>query len=355
LKMRFNRKRTAALLTLALVAILSQIPTVIGHGRLMEPPARGTAWRYGFNTPKDYTDNEENCGGFAAQWNEENNGKCGVCGDRWDGVRENETPGKYATGTIVANYKSGQDINVKIRITSNHKGWVEFRLCENNDINKDKDQKCFDEHLLLFKATGKTRQPLGEGNKNFTYKVSLPQGVACSQCILQWHYNAGNSWGVDPVTKEGCIGCGPQETFWGCSDIAISSDNGGGGSGGEVGGNPVSGTTTTIASEPTQSTTSTTITTKTTTNSKPAGSACKAVGPWKGQLSIDNWCKEHCAIGYCPASHCTCKNGADPTTEKPPSPICKAAGPWKGQLSIDNWCKDHCAIGYCPASHCSCS
>ena len=40
-------------------------PGVQGHGRLMEPPSRGSMWRVGFNTPKDYNDNQLNCGGFA--------------------------------------------------------------------------------------------------------------------------------------------------------------------------------------------------------------------------------------------------------------------------------------------------
>ena len=35
--------------------------------------------------------------------------------------------------------------------------------------------------------------------------------------------NAGNSWGVGDNGK-GCVGCGPQEQFYGCSDIAIGND-----------------------------------------------------------------------------------------------------------------------------------
>jgi hypothetical protein len=30
-----------------------------------------------------------------------------------------------------------------------------------------------------------------------------------------------NSWNKDIKTGKGCIGCGPQETFYGCSDISI--------------------------------------------------------------------------------------------------------------------------------------
>ena len=53
------------------------------------------------------------------------------------------------------------------------------------------------------------------GNYNGFYKpvVKLPVGVTCSQCILQWDYTCGNSWGVDPVTGESGVGLGPQEHF----------------------------------------------------------------------------------------------------------------------------------------------
>ena len=46
------------------------------------------------------------------QW-EELDGKCGVCGDAFDGIRENEAGGIYATGTIGRNYTRGQVIKVK--------------------------------------------------------------------------------------------------------------------------------------------------------------------------------------------------------------------------------------------------
>ena len=61
-----------------------------------------------------------------------------------NGNKENETPGKYASGTIVANYTQGQTIEVAVQITTNHKGWFQFKLCENNDLSMDKSQECFD-------------------------------------------------------------------------------------------------------------------------------------------------------------------------------------------------------------------
>ena len=34
-------------------------------------------------------------------------------------------------------------------------------------------------------------------------------------------FSLGNSWGVDNATGEACAGCGAQEQFYACSDIAI--------------------------------------------------------------------------------------------------------------------------------------
>jgi hypothetical protein len=43
-----------------------------------------------------------------------NQGRCGVCGDPYQGPRKNEAGGVYATGTIVHTYKEGTQINVVI-------------------------------------------------------------------------------------------------------------------------------------------------------------------------------------------------------------------------------------------------
>lgn len=38
---------------------------VNGHGRLMDPPARNSMWRFGYPNPVNYNDNELFCGGYA--------------------------------------------------------------------------------------------------------------------------------------------------------------------------------------------------------------------------------------------------------------------------------------------------
>ena len=53
---------------LGLVALLSLTYSAEGHGRMIDPPMRSSMWRYGFDTPKNYNDNELNCGGFVVSW-----------------------------------------------------------------------------------------------------------------------------------------------------------------------------------------------------------------------------------------------------------------------------------------------
>lgn len=53
----------------------------------------------------------------------------------------------------------------------------------------------------------------------------LPEGLTCSQCVLQWRYVAGNNWGTCENGTE-MVGCGPQEEFRACSDVSIEDGRG---------------------------------------------------------------------------------------------------------------------------------
>jgi len=96
-----------------------------GHGRLIEPPSRASAWRYGFQTPPDYNDHELYCGGFTRQW-KRNNGKCGECGDPFDMAqpRPHENGGPWGQGVIVRSYLPGSDINIRVELTASHMGYI---------------------------------------------------------------------------------------------------------------------------------------------------------------------------------------------------------------------------------------
>ena len=59
----------------------------------------------------------------------------------------------------------------------------------------------------------------------------------------------GNSWGEDPHTGLGCVGCGAQENFRGCADIAIGQTQPNTPASSSAG--PPSGHTPTTPSEPT--------------------------------------------------------------------------------------------------------
>jgi len=70
-----------------------------------------------------------------------------------------------------------------------------------------------------------TRFYPGTENKVYEMRYSLPEGLTCSQCVLQWKYIAGNNWGVCE-NGTGAVGCGPQEEFRACADISVSDKDG---------------------------------------------------------------------------------------------------------------------------------
>lgn len=51
-----------------LLLFFALINHAYGHGRLLDPPARSSAWRFDKKFPIEYTDNEMFCGGFQVQY-----------------------------------------------------------------------------------------------------------------------------------------------------------------------------------------------------------------------------------------------------------------------------------------------
>ncbi|KAI3382833.1 hypothetical protein SNEBB_002042 [Seison nebaliae] len=245
-----------------------------GHGRIILPAGRSTAWRYNYPTEPNYDDNQLFCGGAAVQ-HETNSGRCGVCGDDWRAKvpRENEHGGKYGQGVIVQQYRLENMMKIQIEITAPHMGWYEFTLCDTDTDEQPADLDCFNrnvlrgsqnktavtlyirsrkqlrdtiissvqserealENLLITNDELETKKfknkfPGGNVNGIFTYYLILPLGLTCDNCVLRWKYFCGNSWGCEldeKLNKERCcIGCGDkQEQFYGCADIAILAPN----------------------------------------------------------------------------------------------------------------------------------
>lgn len=192
--------------------------TANGHGRLIEPPSRASAWRYGFDTPHNYNDHELYCGGFSRQWHK-NKGKCGVCGDAWDSPapRAHELGGRFGKGVIVRRYSPKDTITLKVELTANHNGYFEFRLC---DEPSETTQDCLNKNVLKLAGRNGTKFYPKDGNKIYEMKYHLPEDLECAHCVLQWRYLAGNNWG-DCENGTQAVGCGRQEEFRACADIAI--------------------------------------------------------------------------------------------------------------------------------------
>ncbi|XP_066597989.1 uncharacterized protein [Prorops nasuta] len=205
---------------LALVVAVN-LEGIFGHGMLMDPVNRGSAWRKQHRTPKLFTDNENFCGGFNKQYGE-NKGKCGECGDDYSlpRPRRMENGGTYGTGLIVASYKQGQTINVTALLTASHLGHFEFSLCPLSSKDELETEDCFAKHPLYQPNGDFEFRPTNWDAGEHVVSLVLPKDLECEHCVLRWHYRTGNSWGRCP-DGTGKLGCGNQEIFRSCSDIAI--------------------------------------------------------------------------------------------------------------------------------------
>ncbi|RWS02710.1 uncharacterized protein B4U79_01228 [Dinothrombium tinctorium] len=208
---------------LVLVIFGENASLIFGHGRLIDPPSRSTAWRYGFKTPINFDDQELFCGGFRNQWYI-NGGKCGICGDPFNGERRNELPnGIYAKNLVITRiYNQNSVIAAKVKLIKNHKGFFVFKLCPARSMQVEVTQECLDSNVLqVVNSREKFKYILPTRNRGiFTIFLRLPRGLNCERCVLQWTYTASNSYGIckDGKDREGC---GPQETFRACADIKI--------------------------------------------------------------------------------------------------------------------------------------
>ena len=145
-----------------------------------------------------------------------------MCGDPWNGPHDHEEGGKYAKGIIVREYLVWTRIPVTVDLTANIKGWFEFRICAKDDPNKKTTHECLDKHLLKEVKTGISRWVVPKKTYGqITIMLQLPRDLVCKACVLQWKYNGGTHWGKDPKTDKECVGCGPQDEFYGCADVSV--------------------------------------------------------------------------------------------------------------------------------------
>ncbi|XP_065155631.1 uncharacterized protein [Atheta coriaria] len=323
------------LLILAHAAIL-----INAHGRLMDPPARNSMWRFGFPNPVNYNDNELFCGGRGVQW-EQNGGKCGVCGDPYHAPkpRPHEAGGVYANGIISRHYSVGQSVDIEIELTANHYGRFEIFLCPNNNAAQEATTECLQRYPLYIAGTKEVafRIPVdGKKKAIFRYNVQLPPYVTCTQCVLQWSYYTGNQWG-DCGNGTTAEGCGEPETFRNCADVAILSNVGGGVPPLFVGVDNPYILFYRDARRPSPYNVFPLIVRE---------QVCVANAIYRMIPGIDDWCQINC-MKYppnCPAKVCAC-----PTT-------CDAIGEHAGIRDADVHCMDQCLYykSECPRDKCRC-
>ncbi|CAG9854249.1 unnamed protein product [Phyllotreta striolata] len=326
----------------ALIAFsMNLVQLAFGHGRLMEPPARNSMWRYGFPNPVNYNDNELFCGGFTVQW-EQNDGKCGICGDAYQlgSPRPHEAGGIYAKGILSRHYSVGQNIDIEIELTANHYGRFEILLCPNNNPKQEATQECFDKFpLRVVETKGHSYQIPEDGKKKaiFRYQVQLPPYITCTQCVLQWTYYTGNQWGECNNGSQ-AQGCGKSETFRNCADVAIHSNAGG-------------------AIPPIFVDTVNPYQLFYKDSSRPAPynviplvireQVCVPKGLYRTIPSLWEWCQTNC-LRYppnCPEDICKCPN------------VCEAVDEHKGNFKADVKCMDDCLVyprDKCSTSRCVC-
>lgn len=220
--MDMARNSNFTMLTIVkLLLLLLHIYDVTGHGGMIEPPMRSVAWKYGFDAPVNYDWMGLFCGGLHVF--QESGGKCGLCGDPYNGPFENDKGGVYDTGIIVRHYPAGlKEIEVKVEMTAHHKGHFQFKLCPNNEHSLT--QSCLDRFPLVIREAREQGDPYKyyppKEPKLNEIHVLLPPDVTCDRCVLQWTYTAGNSVGQE-ADGGMCLGCGLQETFVNCADISI--------------------------------------------------------------------------------------------------------------------------------------
>lgn len=86
----------------------------------------------------------------------------------------------------------GSNVTMHFEITASHRGYLEFRICPNNDVTKAATQDCLDQYLLSDIKTGGTKFYFNYGTVGlYAAELSLPQGLTCSQCVVQWRYHTG--------------------------------------------------------------------------------------------------------------------------------------------------------------------
>lgn len=217
----------------ALAVAAMQVVAATCHGFMTEPAARN--WQRNSN----YCPHCLAAGGpgetypAGRTWP---NSLHGVCGDKYRDTREHEAGGKFATPPqIAAVYKKGQTITIRVKITAPHGGRFSFGICNVDGAGTPQEERakttqaCFDANQLTNAVDGSKYWWMGKrGNGEYSMQFKLPPTLTCQRCVIQWHWETGNSCelpGTPPGMSMGtsmvpCSQATPEE-FWNCADVRV--------------------------------------------------------------------------------------------------------------------------------------
>lgn len=218
-----------------LAVVAAQIVCTTAHGMMTEPAARNVVHN------SNYCPHCLAAGGPGVTYANGRvwpNAEHGVCGDPAKGPLDHEAGGKFATAKITGTYTQGQRITIRVKITAPHGGRFSFGVCPVPDgasataERKAVTQKCFDANSLTNAEDGSKYWWFGKkGVGEYTMTFVLPPTVSCKRCVLQWHYETGNSCTIpktppEHVMSTNMVSCDQSpnmEEFWNCADVSITS------------------------------------------------------------------------------------------------------------------------------------
>ena len=100
---------------------------------------------------------------------------------------------KLSSANVAAILSTGRwvDRHVLTIVPANHRGWIEFRLCDEDTADNPASQACLDRHLLSLVGGWGSRFSILPEMHFVTVRLQLPEDIQCEKCVLQWKYNAG--------------------------------------------------------------------------------------------------------------------------------------------------------------------
>jgi hypothetical protein len=87
-------------------------------------------------------------------------------------------------------YPAGSTFKAVAKITANHMGHFEFRLCPLADQKELETEECFARYPLIVEGGGTSYYLPHKQTGDLEVEVTLPD-IKCEQCVLQWTYVTG--------------------------------------------------------------------------------------------------------------------------------------------------------------------